>query len=136
MAERKCFNMANEEMKFQVNIEWFERISDDIFVKPNAFISKVLEGANNIAIQLHNIAAEALNPHYTEWNKEADTLDGVDYYEFLSKKQNDILKQVEWPEGCCCESMTICGDPCIIVPLIRFPGNASTFAASITLKAI
>ena len=127
--------MAND-MTFKVSVEWFERVSDDIFVKPHAMIAKVLEGANNIAIGLHNIAAEALNPHYEEWNKEADALEEADYYEFLSKKQNDILKEVEWPEGCSCESMTICGDPCIIVPLVKFPGNDSVYAASITLKPV
>ena len=127
--------MANE-LTFKVSIEWFEKVSDDIFVKPHAMIARVLEGANNIAIELHNIAAEALNPHYEEWNKEADALEGADYYEFLSKKQNDILKKVEWPKGCFCKSMTICGDPCIIVPHVSFPGNDSVYAASITLKPI
>lgn len=135
MAERGVF-MANNNMAYKVNIEWFERISDDIFVKPHAMIAKVLEGANNIAIELHNIAAEALNPHYEEWNKEADTLEGDAYYEFLNKKQNAVLEEVEWPENCRCESMTICGDPCIIVPLIKFPGNDSVYAASITLKPV
>lgn len=128
--------MANNNMTFKVNIEWFEKVSDDIFVKPHAMIARVLEGANNIAIELHNIAAEALNPHYAEWNKEADALEGADYYEFLSKKQNEVLAKVKWPEGCSCESMTICGDPCIIVPLVKFPGNDSVYAASITLKPI
>lgn len=127
--------MANELM-FKVNVEWLERVSDDIFVKPNAMIAKVLEGANNVAIAIHNIAAEALNPHYEEWNKEADSLEEADYYEFLSKKQNEVLKETKFPEGCSCESMTICGDPCIIVPLIRFAGNDTVYAASITLKPV
>ncbi len=127
--------MANDNI-YRVNIEWFERVSENILVKPHAKIAKALEGANNIAIELHNIAAEALNPHYAEWNKEADALEGDAYYEFLMKKQNDILKEVEWPKGCSCESMSICGDYGIIVPLIKFPGNDTVYAASITLKPV
>ena len=127
--------MANELM-YKVNVTWLERVSEDIFVKPNAMIARILEGANNIAIQLHNMAAEALNPHYEEWNKEADSLKEADYYEFLNQKQNEVLSNVKFPEGCSCVSMTICGDPCIIVPLVTFPGNDTVYAASITLKPV
>ena len=123
-------------LTFKVNVEWFERTADDIFVKPHAMITEVLKGADNIAVAIHNIAAEALNPHYEEWNKEADQLEEADYYEFLSKKQNEILQKTTFPEGCSAESMTICGDPCIIVPLIRFAGNDTVYAASITLKPV
>lgn len=121
---------------YKVNVEWFERLSEDVFVKPHEMIARVLKGADNIAVAIHNIAAEALNPHYEEWNKEADQLEEADYYEFLSKKQNEVLRNTTFPEGCSAESMTICGDPCIIVPLIRFPGNNTVYAASITLKSV
>lgn len=127
--------MANEFM-YKVNVEWLEKVSDDIYAKPLAQISRILKGADNIAIELHNMAASALNPHYAEWNKEADSLEGADYYEFLSKKQNEILKQVQWPDGCYCVSMTICGDPCIIVPHVSFKGNPAVYAASITIKPV
>ena len=64
------------------------------------------KGAENVLdaifMEAYNRGAEALNGHYEEWNKEYESSKGIkpyegsskSYNEFISKKQNEILKKV------------------------------------------
>lgn len=64
------------------------------------------KGAENafdaVFMEAYNRGADALNEHYEEWNKEYDSLMGIkpydgsskSYNEFISKKQNEILKKI------------------------------------------
>ncbi len=64
------------------------------------------KGAENafdaVFMEAYNRGADALNGHYEEWNKEYESSKGIkpceggskSYNEFISKKQNEILKKV------------------------------------------
>lgn len=53
-------------------------------------------------VDAHNRAADALNPHYEEWNAEykekysALEQNTEHYYRFIDKKSNSVLKNVKW----------------------------------------
>lgn len=56
---------------------------------------------NEVFMEAYNRGADALNEHYEEWNKEYDSLMGkescegdINYEDFISQKQNEVLKKV------------------------------------------
>ena len=64
------------------------------------------KGAENafdaVFMEAYNRGADALNGHYGEWNKEYESSKGIkpcedggkSYNEFISQKQNEILKKI------------------------------------------
>ncbi len=56
---------------------------------------------NAVFMEAYNRGVDALNEHYVEWNEEYDSSRGKDpnedcstYEEFISQKQNEILKKI------------------------------------------
>lgn len=56
---------------------------------------------NEAFMEAYNRGVDALNEHYEEWNKEYDSLmdkesceGDINYDDFISQKQNEVLKKV------------------------------------------